>query len=144
MIWVFVNSPGDRVSIPGRVIPKTQKIELDAWCIIRYRSMVKRSNLRKGVAPLPTPWCSSLWKGSLQITLDYGRPTLLNWAFGLMCGVFVNGPGDRASISGWVIPKTQKIVLDASLFNNQHHKIRIKGKLEQSEERSSTFPYTLL
>ena len=27
----------------------------------------------KGVAPFPTPWCSSSWKGSLLFALDYGR-----------------------------------------------------------------------
>ena len=26
-----------------------------------------------GVAPSPTPWCSSYRKGSLRVTLDYGR-----------------------------------------------------------------------
>ena len=31
--------------------------------------------------------------------------------------VFANGPRDRGSIPGQVIPKTQKMVLDASLFN---------------------------
>ena len=41
--------------------------------LIRYRSRVKWSNLGKGVAPSPTPWCSSYWKGSLRVTLDYGR-----------------------------------------------------------------------
>ena len=30
MVRVFVNSPGDLGSIPGRVIPKTQKTVLDA------------------------------------------------------------------------------------------------------------------
>ena len=29
-----------------------------------------------------------------------------------------NGPGDRGSIPGRVIPKTQKMVLDASLLNS--------------------------
>ena len=56
--------------------------------------------------------------------------------------VFANGPGDRGSIPGRVIPKTQKIVLDAALLNTQHNKVRIKGKVEQSKERSSTLPYT--
>ena len=28
---------------------------------------------------------------------------------------------------GKVIPKTQKIVLDATLLNTQHYKVRIKG-----------------
>ena len=32
--------------------------------IIRYGSRVKWSNPRKGVAPFPTPWCSSYRKGS--------------------------------------------------------------------------------
>ena len=38
--------------------------------------------------------------------------------------LFVNGPGDR----DLVIPKTQKIVPDASLFNTQEYKLQIKGK----------------
>ena len=42
------------------------------------------------------------------------------------------GPGDLGSIPGRVIPKTQKMVLDASLLNTQQYKIRIKGKVEQS------------
>ena len=59
-----------------------------------------------------------------------------------MSWVFANGPGDRGSIPGRVIPKTQKLVLDAALFNTQHYKVRIKGKVEQSRERSSAIPYT--
>ena len=27
----------------------------------------------KGVAPSPTPWYSSYWKGSLQVTLNYDQ-----------------------------------------------------------------------
>ena len=56
---------------------------------------------------------------------------------GMMVRVFANGTGDLCSIPGGVIPKTQKMVLDASLFNTQHYKVRIKGKVEQSRERSS-------
>ena len=41
--------------------------------IIRYGSRVKWSNPGKGVSPFPTPWCSSYQKGSLLVTLDYGR-----------------------------------------------------------------------
>ena len=33
------------------------------------------------------------------------------------------------------IPKTQKMVLDASLLNTQHYKVWIKGKVEQSQEK---------
>ena len=44
-----------------------------------------------------------------------------------MIRMLTNGSGDQSLISGWVIPKTQKIVLDASLLNIQHYKERIKG-----------------
>ena len=56
--------------------------------------------------------------------------------------VFANGPGDLGSIPGHIIPKTLKMVLDTSLLNTQHYKVCIKGKVEQSRERSSTLPYT--
>ena len=48
--------------------------------------------------------------------------------------VFANGPGDRGSIPGQVIPKTQKTVLYATLLSTQYYKVRIKGKVEQSRE----------
>ena len=43
---------------------------------------------------------------------------------------------------GRVIPKTKKMVLDAFLLNTQHYKVRIKGKVEQSRERTGTLSYT--
>ena len=52
-----------------------------------------------------------------------------------MVRVFANGPGDMGSITGRVIPKTQKMELDATLLNTQHYMVRIKGKVEQSKER---------
>ena len=33
------------------------------------------------------------------------------------------------------------MVLDTSLLNTQQYKVRIKGKVEQSREKSSAFPY---
>ena len=42
------------------------------------------------------------------------------------------------------IPKTQKIVLDAFLLNTQYFEVRIKGKVEQSSERSNALPYILV
>ena len=60
MVRVFANGQGDLGSVPGRVIPKTQK----KWylippcltlSIVRYGSRVKCSNPGKGVAPSPTP-----------------------------------------------------------------------------------------
>ena len=59
-----------------------------------------------------------------------------------MSGVFTNGPGDQSSIPVHVIPKTKKMVLDTFLLNTQHYKVWIKGKVEQSRERSNTIPYT--
>ena len=61
-----------------------------------------------------------------------------------MVRVFANDPGGLGSIPGRVIPKTQKMVLDAALLNTQHYKVCIKGKVEQSREWSSTLPYTLV
>ena len=58
-----------------------------------------------------------------------------------MVRVLANGPGDLGSIPDRVIPKTQKIVLDASLLNTQHYKVRIKGKVGQYREKSSALPY---
>ena len=56
--------------------------------------------------------------------------------------VFTNGPGNQYSISHQVIPKIQKMVLDAALLCAQHYKIWIKGKVEQFRENSSAFPNT--
>ena len=39
--------------------------------IIRYVSRVKWNNPGKKVLPSPTPQCSSYWKGSLWVALDY-------------------------------------------------------------------------
>ena len=66
----------------------------------------------------------------------------VNQPIGLLGRVFTNGPGDWGSIPGQVIPKTQKMVLDISLLNTQHYKVRIKDKMEQSKKRSNTLPYT--
>ena len=42
---------------------------------VRIKGKVEQS--REGVAPSPTLWCSSYRKGSLQVTLDYGRQLYL-------------------------------------------------------------------
>ena len=74
---MFANGPGDLGSIPGRVIPKTLKMVLDTTLLntqhykVGFKGKVEQS--WNGVAPSPTPWCSSYRKGSLRVTLDYGR-----------------------------------------------------------------------
>ena len=40
--------------------------------------------------------------------------------------------------------KKKKMVFDAALLNTQDYKIRIKGKVEQSREWSSTLPSSLV
>ena len=72
-------------------------------------------------------------------TKEYFQPDI-----GLAVRVFANRPGDLGSIPGRVIPKTQKMVLDTSLHNTQQYKVHIKGKVEQSREKSSALPYTLV
>ena len=66
------------------------------------------------------------------------------WSIGLAVKVFAKGLADWGSVPDQVIPKTQKMVVDASLLNTQHYKVWIKGKVEQSGERSSALPYTLM
>ena len=51
--------------------------------------------------------------------------------------VFASSQGDRGSIPGRVIPKTQKMVLDATLLSTQHYKVKMKGKEQQTWEWSS-------
>ena len=70
------------------------------------------------------------------------KVTLLYQVIGLMSRAFANGSGNRSSIPGQVIPKTQKIVPDAALLNTQHYKVRIKDKVEQSREWSNALLYT--
>ena len=66
----------------------------------------------------------------------------LSLLIGLMGRMFVNSPGDRGSIIDHVIPKTLIMVFDTSLLSTKQYKVRIKGKVEQSRERSSVLLYT--
>ena len=84
------------------------------------------------------------WKFIIRISVNNNNYNDRLPDIGLGVRVFTNGPGDLGSIPGRVIPKTQKMVLDASLLNTQHNKVRIKGKVEQSRERISALPYTLV
>ena len=77
---VFTNGSRDHGSILSQVIPKTQKILFNASLLNtqHYKVWIKGkwSNPGKGVAPSPTPECSSFWKGNLHVTLDNSQPTL--------------------------------------------------------------------
>ena len=67
----------DLGSIPGRVIPKTLKIVIDTSLLNTQQYKVRiTGNMEqswKGVAPSPTPRCSSYWKGSLLVALNFDR-----------------------------------------------------------------------
>ena len=63
-----------------------------------------------------------------------------NRLIGLVGRVFANSPGDLGPIPDRGIPKTFKMVLDTSLLNNQQYKVRVKGEVEQSWERSIALP----
>ena len=76
----------------------------------------------------------------LVLQFDFYLQRFSGVLIGLVGRVFSNGPGDLASISGGVIAKTLKMVLDTSLFYTQRYKVRIKGKIEQSRERSGALP----
>ena len=111
VVRVFANGPGDLGSVPGRVIPKTQKMVLDASLLntqhykVRIKGKVEQS--REGVAPSPTPWCSSYRKGSLRVTLDYGRQLYL-----LIHGHIIVGLPSRIQIyisSLWTLAEVNRI-----------------------------------
>ena len=101
---------------------------------IRGISWVKWSNLKNGVMPFPSPRCLCYWKGSLlvaNLTYFYLH-VAFNWN--------INDLEDVGSIQSHVIPKTFKMVLDTSFPNTRQYKVHIKGKVEQSRERTSSPP----
>ena len=55
---------------------------------------------------------------------------------------FSDVPGNLGSILGRFMPKTLKMVFDTSWLNLQRYKLRIKGKVEQTGERSTALLYT--
>ena len=78
---VFANGPGDLGQSQVVSYERLLKWYLIPTCLtlsnIRYVSRVKWSNPGKEVAPSPTLWCSSYWKGSLLVALDYSRQLYL-------------------------------------------------------------------
>ena len=63
-----------------------------AISIIRNVSKVKWSNPRKGLALFFTPWCSSYWKGDLQVAHDYGHEIYLPINLFMKKGMFSHLP----------------------------------------------------
>ena len=83
-----------------------------------------------------------VYKISIQLKVINKILLIDSYQKSIMVRVFANGLGELGSIPGRVIPKIQKMVLDASLLNTQQYEVGIKGKEEQSRERSSALPDT--
>ena len=107
MSRVFANGSGEQRSVPGRVIPKTLKMVLDAALLNtqHYKVFTKEKELR----PPIHVGVEAIEKGT------FGSPSITVTNFYLiipdidiMVRVFANGPRDLGSIPGRVIPKTQK------------------------------------
>ena len=81
--WVASSSMARETVVQSQVesYQKLKKWYLIPPCltlsIIRYLPRVEWSNLGKGVAPSSTPWCSSYWKESLQVALNYSHQLYL-------------------------------------------------------------------
>ena len=75
--------PGYRSLIQSHTKDLKKKLARDASLLNNqyYKVWIigKWSNRRKWVTPSPTPPCSSYWKGSLRVSLDYGRPNLFTY-----------------------------------------------------------------
>ena len=156
-VRVFANGPGDLGSIPGRVIPKTLKMELDTTLLntqhykVRFKGKVEQSrewSSEKGAFGSPSTMVANFtYYIYIYIYIVPFLSIYIHIYRFIDKGqfiVFANGPGDLGSIPGRVIPKTLKMVLNTSLLNTQQYKVRIKGKVRQSRGRSSTLPYTLV
>ena len=59
-----------------------------------------------------------------------------------MSRVIANGPGDQVQSQVESYQRLKKMVLDGTLLNTQHYKVRIKGKVEQFRKWSSALSYT--
>ena len=74
---MFANGLGEQDSIPGQIIPKTQKMVLDAslltLSIIRYGSRVSRATQGKEYHPFSLHLIVAIEKGSPQVALDYSQ-----------------------------------------------------------------------
>ena len=78
MVRVFANGPGDRGSVPGRVIPKTQKWYLPI-SVISYETRVKWSNPEKRIFE-KSPGNLIVWT-SVNIKVFRNVSFCLQWKF---------------------------------------------------------------
>ena len=77
-------------------------------------------------------FCGLLFSIYVHFCICWAYSILISKSERCMCYVCANSPGNCGSIPGWIIPKTQKMVLDAALLNTEHYKVWINSKVEQS------------
>ena len=117
------------------VVTFLKLLSIGIWCYAVFKSIFIKTLI---------PASGWIVTSTLNIGYDSEQISCFNRDIGPAVRVFANGPGDLGSIPGRVIPKTLKMVLDTTLLNTQHYKVRFKGKVEQSWEWSSALPYTLV
>ena len=76
----------------------------------------------------------SIFNAILVISRDFEGIFYVKGLFACFNTISVRKKKDSFLEGTLTIPKTRKMVLDASLLNTQHYKVRIKGKVEKSRE----------
>ena len=128
-------------TFPKGICPKVNVIVRLEFELAYYDSAIERFN-RYVTKTSPSYPRRYFIEASSFYAFNFFVSTTIYRLIGQVGRVFANDPGDMGSVPDRVIPKTFKIVLDASLLNTQQYKVRIKGKVEQSKERSRALPNT--
>ena len=119
------------------------------FCTWQYSCIWLRNNSKNCVSPLVSKNRSqklinrSYLNSRVLLVYLYCVLHMYTSDIGIMVRVFANGPGDLGSIPARVIPKTQKMVLDASLLNTPHYKVRINGKTGAIQGKENHSPLYL-
>ncbi len=82
----------------------------------------------------------AFWSSSTMVANFTLTGPLALW---LECSPMVQETRVQSQVESYQTLK-KNLVFDAALLSTQHYKVRIKGKVEQSRERSSALPYTLV
>ena len=150
------NFSGDSLKVLERLDRETREASTFGKHILcniflkKLHNLIKNSNIVKRKKNSRLNWMvrngkkTNLREYFLQLLDEFNKEwsSYRHCINGLVGRVFANGPGNRGSIPGRVIPKTLKMVLNTSLLNTQQYKVRIKVKVEKSREKSSALPYT--
>ena len=103
VVRAFAKSQGDQCSIPGPVIPKTQKMVLDSALLNtqHYKVRMKWGNPGNGVTTSPTSRCCSCWKKG-----TFGSPSTMVTNllyFYLLYSIITSEKNDRLEYSNFQI-----------------------------------------